>query len=216
MRKKAGYFFLLLSSYFLVLSSGCKEDSGNAEWDVDVLAPVLKTTLSLNDLVEDSLLVSNPDSSLKFVYVNNFSNLLIDTLLSIPDTTIVNLLSLPISTTIQPGVSLININLETRYALKDAQLVEALVRSGSIIVNVQNALATPVIMNYSIPSATLNGVAFSITRTISATSSITETFDISGYHLDLRGLDGNSFNTLVTAIGGHTEFLLTLPPTSLS
>ncbi len=203
MRIKLLPYCLLLTAYCLLPS--CKEDAGNAEWDVDVFAPVVSTTLSLNDLVEDSLLVTNPDNSLKLVYVNNFSNLLIDTLLSIPDTTISDSLSLPLSTTIQPGVSLININLETRYALKDAQLVEAFVRSGSIIVNVRNLLNTKVFINYSIPSATLYGVPFSITRGVEANSSITETFDIAGYHLDLRGLSGNSFNTLVTAIGGNTD-----------
>ena len=194
---------LLLTASCLLPS--CKQDAGNAEWDIDVLAPVLTTTLSLNDLVEDSLLVSNPDSSLKLLYVNDFSNLVIDTLLKIPDTTVTNNLSLPVSTTIQPGVNLININLETRYALKDAQLVEAVVRSGSIIVELQNSLDTKVFINYSIPSAKLNGVAFSMTRAVDSNSGISETFDISGYHLDLRGLDGNSYNTLVTAFGGNTD-----------
>lgn len=194
----------LLSSVCCLLPS-CKQDAGNAEWDIDVLAPVLTTTLTLQDLVDDSLLVTNPDSSLKLLYVNDFSNLVIDTLLSIPDTTVVNELSLPLSTTIQPGLDLIAINTETRYALKDAQLVEAYVRSGQIVVEFQNNLNAGVTIDYAIPGATLNGIAFTITRYVPANASLTETIDITGYHLDLRGLAGNSYNTLVTSFGGSTD-----------
>ncbi len=203
MRKIVSYF-LPLGSCLLFLFSSCKQDAGNAEWDIDVLAPVLTTTLTLNDLVDDSLLVSNSDSSLKLVYINNFSNLVIDTLLSIPDTTITNPLSLPLTTTIQPGFNIITVNTQTRYALKDAQLVEAVVREGLTIVNLHNALNTKVIINYSIPSATLNGVVFSLTSPVEANSSVSFTLDMAGYHLDLRGLNGNSYNTLVTAFGGST------------
>ncbi len=203
MRKHITYYLLLITSYLMLPS--CKQDAGNAEWDIDVLAPVLTTTLTLQDLVDDSLLVVNPDSSLKLLYINNFSNLVIDTLLSIPDTTVVNALSLPLSTTIQPGLDLITINTETRYALKDAQLVEAYVRSGQIVVEFQNAVNAGVTIDYAIPSATLNGTAFAITRNVAAGASLTETIDITGYHLDLRGLDGSSYNTLVTSFGGSTD-----------
>lgn len=200
--RKLLLYCILPTAYCLLPS--CKQDADNAEWNIDVLAPVLTTTLTLQDLVDDSLLISNPDSSLKLVYANDFSNLVIDTLLSIPDTTVVNLLSLPLSTTLQPGLDLITVNTETRYALKDAQLVEAYVRSGQIIVVFQNMLATGVNIDYAIPSAKLNGTPFSITRTVAANSSITETIDITGYQLDLRGLNGNSYNTLVTSFGGSS------------
>lgn len=197
--------FLPLASCLLLLVSSCKQESGNAEWDIDVLAPVITTTLTLQDLMDDSLLIVNPDSSLKLVYINNFSNLLIDTLLSIPDTTVVNALSLPLSTTIQPGLDIITINTETRYALKDAQLVEAYVRSGQIIVEFQNNLNAGVTIDYAIPGATLNGTAFAVTRNVAANGSLTETIDITGYHLDLRGLNGNSYNTMVSSFGGSTD-----------
>jgi len=201
--RKLLLYFLLPATYFLLPS--CKQDAGNAEWNIDVLAPVLTTTLSLNDLVQDSLLVSNSDNSLKLVYINDFSNLVIDTLLSIPDTTVVNSISLPLSTTIQPGLDLITINTETRYALKDAQLVEAIVRSGQIVVVFQNLFSTGVTIDYGIPSATLNGTAFTVTRDVAANSSLTEIIDMAGYHLDLRGLDGNSYNTMITSFGGNTD-----------
>lgn len=201
--RKLLLYCLLPTAYCLLPS--CKQDAGNAEWDIDVLAPVLTTTLTLQDLVDDSLMVVNPDSSLKLVYINDFSNLLIDTLLSIPDTTIVNQLSIPLSTNLPPGTDLININTETRYALKDAQLVEAYVRSGQIIVDFQNNLATEVTVNYGIPSATLNGTPFAMTRSIAANGSITEIIDITGYRLDLRGLAGNSYNTLVNSFSGNTS-----------
>lgn len=194
-----------LGSSLLLLASGCKHDSGNAEWNIDVLAPALKTTLTLSNLVEDSLLVVNPDNSMKLVYERSLYNLPVDSILQIPDTVIDTPVTSPIGISLAPGSSIPVINSPTRYDLKGAEIVEAIARSGTVQVRATNNLATKVILIYSIPSATLNGVAFSITAEIEANASISQSFDISGYHLDLRGLSGNSNNTLITSISGHTD-----------
>jgi len=203
MRKPFLNFFLLLTAYCLLPS--CKQDAGNAEWNIDVLAPVLKTTLTLNNLVEDSLIVANPDQSLKLVYNRSLYDLPVDSILNIPDTVITNPVTTPIALDLNPGVNIPPINNNTRYNLKDAEIVEAFVRSGTGEVEVTNNLTTKVIITYTIPLATLNGTPFSFTAEVGANSSITESFDMAGYYLDLRGINGTSNNTLVTSFTGHTD-----------
>lgn len=205
MKKIRQTLLFFLTGVLILHTNSCRQDSGNAEWDVDVLAPVLKTTLTLNDLVEDSLLFANSDSSLKLIYANDFSNVIIDTLLNIPDTTVTNPLSLPLGVTVQPGLDLITMNTETRYDLKDAQLTLAIVRAGTVKVKFQNLLNTKITVNYSIPIAKLNGVPFAITRDVNANSTYIEEFDISWYELNLRGTNENSYNTIVTAFSGSTD-----------
>ncbi|MGD0711851.1 MAG: hypothetical protein ABR968_11815, partial [Bacteroidales bacterium] len=52
----------------------CRKDPGKASWDVSVMAPLIKTSLSLNNLLTDSLIQVNPDTSLKIVYDNTLYN----------------------------------------------------------------------------------------------------------------------------------------------
>ena len=71
----------------LVLSS-CRRDS-STNWNTDILAPLATTTLSINNLVRDSVLHTNPDSSVSIVFSNNVYTLnLADQYIHIPDTSI--------------------------------------------------------------------------------------------------------------------------------
>jgi hypothetical protein len=71
----------------LVLSS-CRRDS-NTNWNTDILAPLATTTLTINNLVRDSVLRTNPDSSVSIVFSNNVYSLnLADQFIHIPDTSI--------------------------------------------------------------------------------------------------------------------------------
>ncbi len=76
------YIFLSLSLLFL----SCRKENENPSWDMQVLAPLLKSSMNIGNLVPDSLLKSNADSSLKLVYENNLYKLPVDSVFSIPDT----------------------------------------------------------------------------------------------------------------------------------
>ena len=58
---------VLFLTLVLVLFS-CRKDFEQPEWDVDLLAPLVKTSLNIGDLLPDSVLQTNPDTSLKVVY----------------------------------------------------------------------------------------------------------------------------------------------------
>ena len=49
-----------------------------------MLAPLIKSSLSINNIVADSLIKTNPDSSISLVYETNLYKLTLDTLLSLP------------------------------------------------------------------------------------------------------------------------------------
>ena len=96
-KKIVGYFLGLLVLF------GCKRDVEKANWDVDALAPLIKTSLNLEDLLPDSILQTNPDTSLKLVYTENIFDVNVDSLFQIPDTTVTDVYNIPFSSTVAPG-----------------------------------------------------------------------------------------------------------------
>ena len=79
------FFFLLVIVIYL---SSCQKNSGTA-WDAGILAPLASTNLTLSNLVKDTILHTNPDSSLSISYQNTVYELsLADQYIHIPDTSI--------------------------------------------------------------------------------------------------------------------------------
>lgn len=84
---KFNYFLLLSLTLFIFLNS-CKKENKN-EWDAEYLAPLAKTTLSIANLVNDSLATVNPDNSVNLRISNTIYELnLADQFIQIPDTQI--------------------------------------------------------------------------------------------------------------------------------
>lgn len=178
-------------------------------WDVGLLAPVLKTSLTLDNLVEDSILQSDNEGALRVVYEKNLEELFLDTLLTIPDTTIQNEIK-GIGFPIQPGQLIPSINQTTKYDLRGAELTKALARSGYVTVRMRNKLTEKVFFNYDIPSATLNGQPFHFEGVLPAAppggeAVIDTLFNVTGYTFDLRGPDGDSYNKLETSVSGQLD-----------
>jgi hypothetical protein len=77
-----------LLSLLILLISGCKKES-KTEWDSELLAPIARTTLSIENLVKDSLARVNGDDYVTLVYNATIYELnLADQLIKIPDTSI--------------------------------------------------------------------------------------------------------------------------------
>jgi len=188
----------------LVLTIGsCKQDIGGSEWDVDVLAPVIKTRLTMADLVADSLFTAGAEGGLRLKIKTSLIDLPLDSILKIPDTTVANTISIGFEFTVQPGEQLPPLTSNTTYELGDLALKEVTVRTGKLKLKVKSVLETDVDFKYQIPGAYLNGISFEVDRTVPAGSesnpSLVEfEFDLSGYEIDLRGFDGLGFNTLET------------------
>jgi hypothetical protein len=64
----------------------CKHEDDLSRWDTNMLAPLLHSTVGLNNLVADSLLLKSKDNAMSIVYKNSLYKATIDSLFKIPDT----------------------------------------------------------------------------------------------------------------------------------
>ena len=209
---------IIISGLLGFLLVSCKQDIGGANWDVDILAPVIRTELTMADLLADSLLYASSNGALRLKVERPLIDLTLDSILRIPDTTIVKSFSLLGSLTdVPPGFELQPLDENTQYELDEIALKELRVKSGSLKLFVKSIVKTAIDFEFSIPTATKYGVPFfSVGRVEAAGPLETDTafaeleFDLSGYNIDLRGESGSSFNTLTssfkirTALDGDT------------
>jgi len=78
-------FFLVVLFIFL---GSCKKEDVHPQWDVSVLSPIAKTHLTLNQIVADSLVHVNSDSTISLVYQTKLADIRLDTIAKLPDTSI--------------------------------------------------------------------------------------------------------------------------------
>ncbi|HEY4800085.1 MAG TPA: hypothetical protein VII99_13480, partial [Bacteroidia bacterium] len=216
----------LLFCFVVVFIISCRKENKNPSWDVDVLLPLVKSTLTINNIIPDSILHSNPDNSLNIVYNTPLYSFNSDTLFKIRDTTLTNswpyLFSNP--TVIQPGGAIINppIVNNIQNNLGDVQLTNFTLKSGKMLLAISNGIHGLVDFNYKISSAkNISGNIFDTTVTLppaigTAPGMYSGSFDLSGYKFDLTLPGGTNVNTIATsysasvapaANGGYTTTL---------
>lgn len=184
----------------------CRKDMEKPSWDTELLAPLVNATLDINNILPDSILQANADSSLKIVYEGNIYNISMDTLFRIPDTTLSSGYNIPITYSFNPGQVVINNSAsETTYSLSGVALRTVTIKRGFVRYTVKSKIHGKTNFIYKIPCATLYGVPFSINVTVPAAVGSTpgvynEVFDLSGYQLDLTGIAHNKVNTLYTSL----------------
>jgi hypothetical protein len=200
--KSTGVITIIL---LVIIAFSCKRRE-ETSWDADYSVPLGKASLTVNDLLADSLLSLNPDNSLNLVIDYNLLRFSIDSLIEIPDTILMDAYTLPFPfpLTANPGQNFISNSSVTRYNLSGAELKEAELKTGIINYSIINPLPEKVVCTFSIPDA-INAVGQSFVKNITANaavsgapSSTSGSFSISGYNLDLRGPYGDDYNTIVS------------------
>lgn len=68
--------------------NSCKKELKEPNWDVDLLAPLAKATLTVDNIYNDTSKKVNPDNSISMVYSSGLYNFTLDTFFKIPDTTV--------------------------------------------------------------------------------------------------------------------------------
>ncbi|MGD0712482.1 MAG: hypothetical protein ABR968_15000, partial [Bacteroidales bacterium] len=166
---------------------------------------------SLDNLLADSLLQVNPDTSLKIVYNNTLYNVSVDSLVNIPSTISKQSFGSPFSAdSIHPGSLLFSQTSHNTLALGNAQITKIIIRSGYLDLIIKNTLQGKIQCTYQIPCATNILGLFSITRlvpagTIASPSVYTEQIPVEGYSLNLTGPSGSSYNTITSTINAITD-----------
>ncbi len=198
---------LLFSSCICFLAINSCRKGDNASWDVNALTPLVKTSMDINNLIADSLIQMNGDSSLKIVYENNFFKFNTDSLFQIPDTTLDTSFTSPIQQPFTAGQSILpGANQDNTFSVSTVQLTKSIIRSGKLILSATNGVQGPLELDFKIPSATLNSIPFDKAEIVpakvgSTPGTFTKEYDLKDYVIDMRGMSGNKFNTVVTYVG---------------
>ncbi len=79
--------FLTLLAAIVVLSFGCRRDIAESSWNTQVVTPLIKSSMSLDDLLGDTMVQKNNDNSLKVVYNQHLYSANTDSLFKFPDST---------------------------------------------------------------------------------------------------------------------------------
>ncbi len=77
----------LLNGLLLVsLLVSCKRDK-QTSWETDILTPIVKSELTVSDLLQSDYITENPDSTLKIVYSSELFRMNTDSFVTLPDST---------------------------------------------------------------------------------------------------------------------------------
>lgn len=187
---------------FALLLSSCKKE--NTVWETDWSAPLINDTLSFNNLVNDSTL-----ENVSGYYVVNFNRTLIDRgvneVLTIDDTIISNTFSTGFPFLIQPNTEFFSDESENDLSFSDVELKQIIPSKGFLDITVENPVETKALFNVKLVGVSKNGIPFSEdiyaeAGTIANPSSVSATFDLSGYSFDLTGILGNERNILTSKV----------------
>ncbi len=196
----------LLAGTLLIQTQSCRKDG--TSWDTGVILPLAHASLSIDDLLVDSLSTTNSDGSVRIVYSTKFLGLDIDTLFNIPDTTVSDFFHIPFGyADLAPGADLIPPNAaaaQTTFGVNNVQLVTGILNNGLMSLYLQNDIRKRVVVRYQIPCATLNGVPFDTSFTVSAAPDSTQSsfanavVNLNGYTIDFTGTNNDRVNTITT------------------
>ena len=198
MRLLQRFSFLFLLT---VVFNSCRKPVAT-NWDIDAVFPVVNSKLNIKNFLGDSILVSDNTGLLSVNFSREITAIKLDSLLNLPDTSITNTFTVPavFPTTVTPGqtftifpASELDFNISNDVALKRLDI-----RSGGLTVKFSNTIAEPIDLLYIIPSAKKNGQPLTIFETVpTGTNSLIKTYDLSGYSLNMRGMSGNAYNTII-------------------
>lgn len=190
-------FFFLYT--LIALFAGCRKPT-STNWDVDVVLPLVNSELNIRNFAGDSIFLPDNTGLLHFKVTREITSIKLDSLIKVPDTTIVRSFPIPTIAQFPPGYTLsffpaseLKFDISNGVSLKRVD-----VRSGVIMVTFKNDLAEALDILYTIPSAVKNGSVFTIFETVPPLPAVlTKTYDVSGYSFNMRGLSGNAYNTIV-------------------
>lgn len=205
----------------MVLMPACRKEPQTSTWDVDVVAPLIKTTLTLADLVPDSMLSADAQGNLSILYTDELFSLSLDTVLTAPDTSFQYAYVLPVPGPVSfpPGTVFNTNNDVTQFDLEDLALSELRIRSGQVDITIISKVNGTITGDFALPGATLNGAPFIVQLNVppgtpDQPSFTTATRALDGYVFDMTGPDHNSVNTLATQLTYATA--ADGPPTSIT
>lgn len=179
----------------------CRKSS-NANWDVDLVFPVVKSQLNIKNFIGDSIFKTDNTGLLNLNLTRTITAIKLDSLIKIPDTTVTNSFLAFFNLPLTPGQTFTNLpttelkfNLGNNVALKKVDI-----RKGILTVKFSNTVNQPLDLLYVIPSAIKNGQPFTVLETVpTGINSLIKNYSLEGYSLNMQGLSGNTYNAITQA-----------------
>ncbi len=199
---------LLILICAILLLSTCKKRKDPIYWNADYIIPLAYGSLSIIDLLTDTLTSVNTDQSVNLSYNSTLYKLDLDSLISIPSATLSDTFALPfpVAVSFNPGQTFINQAEEQNINLNSSELTEISLLSAKLFYTIQSTIEGEVIYEYQINSATdpLGNIfkhEVVVPPALPGQPSIVNgNINISNYTWDLRGLSGNTTNTILTTV----------------
>ena len=112
----------------------CKKREDTIRWNIDGVAPVVYGELSIYDILPDSVLGSEMDSSVSMNLDLNLFRLDLDSLVAIPDTSLLDTFALPFPfpVTASPGQVFVNQPEDNTMNMGSVELTYVEIKSGTI------------------------------------------------------------------------------------
>jgi len=191
--------FLLFS--LITFAFSCRKEMEKAHWETDILAPLVYTSMNIDNVLPDSILMANADSSMKIVFENAAFDLDMESLFKIPDTIAKSGFGSPANLQLNPGQAFPSTSSETTYKLSGVELRKVIIKSGFLSFTIKNEIKEVMDLVYSIPSAKLNGnpftLSFSAPAAVGTSPGVySKLIDLSGYEIALTGINNNKVNTI--------------------
>jgi hypothetical protein len=187
---------LIFTAIFAFFS--CRKETV-ANWDLDITGPVVSSKLNIRNFLTDSLFSSDQTGLLNLRINKEVAYIKVDSLLKLPDTTIVNSFLTPVTLTLSPGQSFnlappspLKFNISNGVALKFG-----LIRKGLLTVKYSNSVSEPLDFKFVLPGVVKNGVPFTISESIPpGNNSLIKSYALDGHSIDLTGGGTASYNTI--------------------
>lgn len=192
---------LIISVLTVFLLFSCRKPT-TANWDTDVVIPVVTSNLNIKNFLGDTIFKADNTGLLHLIYNREVAAFKLDSLLKLPDTVVTSPFINIFETTLNPGQSITGLPAtETVFNIGNgAKLKRADIRKAVLTVKFTNRASQPIDIFYKISSAKKNGLVFTLSETVPVgVNSLVKNYDLAGYSLDLTGLGGNKSNTISQA-----------------
>lgn len=201
-----------LATALLAAAPGCRKVSEEPTWDIDLMAPLVRTTFTIRDLLADSLIETDAQGAVTLVYRGNLFEVDLDTVLTAPDTTFTYAYALPFTGPLDfpAGVNFFNQVDVQEFDLDDLALRDLVLREGRLELRMTNMVQSRILGSIQIPAAQFAGGGSTLFTNADAGTPASPTVsvssrDLAGARFDLRGPQMNSVNTLETIIGAQLD-----------
>ena len=171
-------------------------------WDADLSGPIAYGRLSLEQIVADSLLQADETGLWHLVFDESLTDFELDSIVEIPDTTIVKEYPLFLVGDFPPGFTVpIAPTQQITIQHPNVQLKNVRMKGGKLKYRLRSPVDGYLNCTFTIPGLTRDGVSQSIVLATeppqAAQEFVTEgELDLAGLELDLTGESGSSFNRI--------------------